>query len=104
MSNGSGVAPLPSTEQWFTTGPAAYVLPKQDRHRTERRYLAELNCFSRAQAPLTRLKTKPLAGIETSASKLPSGGFLFHTLRSRNCAEHAPKNRIDVLQVIAEVE
>ena len=82
MSNGSGVAPLPSTEQWFTTGPAAYVLPKQDRHRTERRYLAELNCFSRAQAPLTRLKTNPLAGIETLASELPSGVFLFHTLRT----------------------
>ena len=27
-----------------------------------------------------------------------------HTLRTRHCAEHAPKNRIDVLQVIAEVE
>ena len=96
--------PIPTAEQWFATEPAAYVLPKWDRHGTKRRDRSQPNCFSCAQAPLTRLKTKPLAGIEISVSKLPSGGFLFHTLRSRRCAEHAPKDRIDVLQVIAEVE
>ena len=83
---------------------ATYMLPWRYRGGTNGFVEREANCFSRAQAPLTRLKTNHLAGILISASKLPSGRFLFHTLRSRHCAEHAPKNRIDVLQVIAEVE
>ena len=54
-------------------GIATYMLPWRDKGGTKGSVEREANCFSRAQAPLARLKSNHLAGITTSASKYPSG-------------------------------